>query len=167
MIANNGANEGTQLTELELYATPGVNTINGIHATEQFVRNESVPLAFDHDPATKWVTSSTVEWLQYEFRAVTAPVEGYTIVSANDVPERDPRSWVLLANNTGQDANEASDSEWTVLDSQTNQGPFPERNHPYSYAIANPGAFKFYRLKISTNNGAPSLQLSEIELLAR
>jgi hypothetical protein len=166
VTANNGAPE-LQLSELELYATPGVNAIDGVHATGFPLYGEGPHLLFDGSPDTKFLSFNTDEWLQYEFRAVTDPVEAYSIVTANDVPERDPRSWTLLANNAGPDADDASDSEWTVLDTQSDQGPFPERKQRYTYPIPNPGAFKFYRLKLGTNNGASAVQLSEIELLAR
>jgi hypothetical protein len=75
-------------------------------------------------------------------------------------------SWTLLANDTGPDADESSDSEWTVLDTQTDQGPLPERKQRYTYPIENPGTYEFYRLKIAATNGT-ALQLSEFELLAR
>lgn len=164
VTGNNGAGE-TQLVELELYATPGVNAIDGIHATGFPLYAEGPQMVFDQNPDTKFFSNNTDFWLQYELRAVTKRVEAYAIVTANDVPERDPRSWTLLANDTGADADDFSDSEWTVLDTQTNQGPFPERKQRYTYAIANPGAYKFYRLKVASSNG-PAAQLSELELLA-
>ncbi len=124
VTANNGAPE-LQLSELELYATPGVNAIDGVHATGFPLYGEGPHLLFDGSPDTKFLSFNTDEWLQYEFRAVTDPVEAYSIVTANDVPERDPRSWTLLANNAGPDADDASDSEWTVLDTPERSGAVP------------------------------------------
>lgn len=56
-------------------------------------------------------------------------------------------------------------SEWTVLDTRSGIGPFPERNALCVYDTATPGSFRFYRLKISANNGdILGAQLSELEL---
>jgi hypothetical protein len=121
---------------------------------------------FDKNPDTKHYSGHTTSWLQYEFRTVTAPVEAYAIVTGNDAPERDPRNWTLLANDTGPDSDDTSDSEWAVLDVQTDQGPFPERKQRYTYPIANPGAYKYYRIKFA-GSSASSIQLSEFELLGR
>ncbi len=166
VTANNG-DARLKIAELELYATPGVNAIDGVRATGFPLYAEGPNRLYDRDPETKFYTTFADTWVQYELRAATAPVEAYAIVTANDVPERDPRSWKLLANDTGPDANDASDSEWTVLDTQTDQGPFPERKQRYTYPIENPGTYKFYRLKVESSNGAPALQFSEFELLAR
>ena len=165
--ANNGSSDIIQLSEIELYA--GATKVTGSgHVTEQYAKsNEGPQSAFDGDHGTKWLTGNATSWIQYEFPAVTHAVEVYNIVSGNDADDRDPRDWVLLGNNTGPDANDSSDSEWTELDKRTGQGPFPERNQTYTFTAAHPGAFRFYRLKVSANNGASILQLSEIELLAR
>ena len=165
--ANNGSSDIIQLSEIELYA--GATKVTGSgHVTEQYAKsNEGPQSAFDGDHGTKWLTGNATSWIQYEFPAVTHAVEEYNIVSGNDADDRDPRDWVLLGNNTGPDANDSSDSEWTELDKRTGQGPFPERNQTYAFTAAHPGAFRFYRLKVSANNGSSMLQLSEIELLAR
>lgn len=108
----------------------------------------------------------TPGWAQYEFIEKPASIQSYGFISGPIAPERDPKSWVLLGNDTGPDDDESSDSEWTVLDVQTDQGPFPERKQRYTYPIANPGAYKYYRIKFAGSSGS-AIQLSELELLGR
>jgi hypothetical protein len=158
-----------QLSELELYDASDTNVIGGGEAFQLHDSVlEGVHNLFDHNASTKWATLHSAAWAQYEPLFPSNAVEAYTIVSGNDGPDRDPRDWVLLGNDTGPDGNDASDSEWTVLDARTDQGPFAEREHAYTYTVENPGAFKFYRFKVTENNGAADfIQMSELELLTR
>jgi hypothetical protein len=143
---------------------PLANIVGGGWITEEYADGEGAPKAFDGDPNTKWLTFNATSWIQYQFNATTTSVDSYVITSANDSPDRDPRSWVLLGNNTGPDANDADDSEWQVLDTRTEQDSFAERNTAYTFTAAHPGAYKYYRLRIDENNGDSIIQLAEIEL---
>ena len=66
------------------------------------------------------------------------------MTSANDAPERDPKSWVVEGSNDGQ--------TWAPIDSQTNQS-FTGRQQEKDYKSANTTAYSSYRLNISANSG--------------
>ena len=96
--------------------------------------------------------------VQYDFGAGRAPViERYTVTSADDVPERDPRDWQFQGSNEG--------TNWTTLDTQNGQ-TFPARYYEMEYAVAKPAAYRFYRMNITANSGANALQVADIKLLS-
>jgi hypothetical protein len=88
-------------------------------------------------------------------------VTQYTITSANDAPERDPRDWKLL----GSTNNGAS---FLTLDVQTNQ-TFPARFFTKFYLFTNATACNIYRFTNDTVLNVPTLansvQLAELEFL--
>lgn len=126
---------------------------------------EGPSCAFDGNTKTKWLTFHNAAWLQIAFpgteqyTAVT-----YTISSANDGEKRDPKNWILQGSNDGE--------EFVDLDKQENQA-FANRYQTKTYTVAKPGAYQYYRLNITANNGdtgqdgntAPRIQLSEWDLL--
>ncbi len=81
-------------------------------------------------------------------------VKRYTITSA-DVVERSPKNWRFQASQDG--------ITWTTLDSQNDQA-FPYRMRMNSYDIPNTSAYRFYRLDISANHGAPGVAIGELGL---
>lgn len=121
---------------------------------------ETKDKAFDGQPRTKWLTFTDAAWIQYDFAGDTKKaVMKYTITSANDAPERDPRDWRLLGSNDGVD--------FTTLDERSGE-IFSARFQKKAYDVENPAAFKMYRLDILSNFNPPkanSTQLAEIELL--
>jgi len=109
----------------------------------------------DGNVNTKWGVRQTALWFQYEAPAAVV-VNRYMIASANDVPARDPKEWVLKAS---QDGN-----TWVDLDIQKNQ-TFPDRLTERTFKLENKIAYKYYRLDILSNAGHPMTQLSEWSLL--
>lgn len=125
---------------------------------------EGADKALDLNPATKWYNGNagTSGWIQYDFGAGrTEVVKGYAITSANDIPGRDPRTWVLYGFNDPA-------GSWTQLDNRPDWGSaFSYRYQTYRVSIPNTTAYRYYRLQINTNNGdANGLQLSEFALLS-
>jgi len=87
-------------------------------------------------------------------------VTEYTITSANDAPERDPKNWNLRGSNDGG-------STWTVIDTRTNE-TFSGRFLKRSFTAANTTAYNIYRLDITSvynPASANSVQLAEIEFI--
>lgn len=120
--------------------------------------SESIEKSVDGDPNTKWCVefkNAPVIW-QIESDPVSVPATSYTLVSGNDMPARDPRSWEFAGSQDGQ--------QWTSLDQQTDQNPFPGRQQSKTFSFTNLTAYKFYRLSITANNGDRLLQLSEISI---
>ena len=64
--------------------------------------------------------------------------------SASGLVARDPKDWQFQGSNDG--------STWTTLDTQSNQA-FAQRFELKTYAIANPGFYRYYRLNVTANNG--------------
>ncbi|MGS2737888.1 discoidin domain-containing protein [Sinomicrobium sp. M5D2P17] len=94
-------------------------------------------------------------WMQQEFTEAKAVTE-YTMTSANDAQERDPKNWELA----GSDDEE----NWTAIDVRENQS-FGERYQTKTFTISNETTYRFYRLYIKENNGSDGLQLAEWRLL--
>jgi fibronectin type 3 domain-containing protein len=117
--------------------------------------------AFDSSTSTKWLTtdSGNSGWLQYQFAGGTSQtITQYQIISASDVPQRDPANWQFLGSNNG--------TTWTTLDTRSGQ-VFANRGQLNSYAVASPQAFAYYRLNVIANEGGTGygVQLSELSLL--
>jgi predicted alpha-1,2-mannosidase len=109
----------------------------------------------DGNPATKWLAFQPTATLTFTLpRAVTAV--RYTLTSANDAPERDPRDWTL--------SGSADGTTWTTLDTRTGQ-TFTGRFQSKDYAIANTTPYRYYRITITANAGGVNLlQLAEFGL---
>lgn len=122
--------------------------------------------AFDDAIYTKWLdfandySSTRSSWVQYHFPGNSYIVTHYSITSANDFPQRDPKNWDILGSDNG--------SEWTVLDTRTNE-LFDNRFQKNTYSFANKTAYSYYRLQINSvfkPNEANCVQLSEFTLWA-
>ncbi|MGC3960998.1 MAG: discoidin domain-containing protein [Verrucomicrobiota bacterium] len=125
-------------------------------ASSQNLPNEGAAKAFDGSTATKWFNggSGNTGWLQYSFGGAQKVVIGYTLTSANDAADRNPKNWQFQGS---QDGN-----AWTTLDTRTGE-MFPGFFSSKYYAFANTTAYGFYRLNITANNGnATGIQLAEL-----
>ena len=162
--AVNAAGEGSNSPEETVTPIPAANNVaqggttwasEGGGATA-----EGSDKAFDRNAGSKWLGGSNgVGWLQYDFGAGNEKtITRYDIISANDVPQRDPKDWQFQGSNDG--------TNWTTLDTQAGQ-IFPYRFFPKSYAFANTTAYRYHRLNITANNGGPTypIQLSELALM--
>lgn len=136
-------------------------TDNGGVLTAQYVSNrplENFPNIIDNDINTKYYQNGKKTlWVQYR-SSVPAIVTRYTITSANDVEERDPKDWTLMGSNNG--------STWTTLDSRADED-FPTRLLTRSFEISNTQAFTYYRLHILINGNNNNTQFAEWELWQR
>jgi hypothetical protein len=91
-------------------------------------------------------------------RTAGKTVQRYTVISSTDLIGRDPKDWQFQGSNDG--------INWTTLDTQSGQA-FPYRIQMHSYTVANPGAYRWYRLNITSNNGDVTFTtLAEIGLYA-
>lgn len=122
--------------------------------------NEGSLKLVDNDPNSKYLTGDFSPdlnlWLQQRFPEAQV-VNRYTLISGNDAPERDPKSWRLEASNDGEN--------WIVLDTR-NDETFSGRNQTREFNIDNEEAFTHYRLYITENNGSGLLQISEWRLFS-
>lgn len=92
-------------------------TDNGGATAAQFENtskaSENYPSVFDNSTTTKYYMAGvTALWLRYQ-SPVSRQVVAYTLTSANDVPERDPKDWKLTGSNDAL--------TWTTLDIRSGQ----------------------------------------------
>lgn len=79
-------------------------------------------------------------------------VNYYTLRVGNGPSDEDPRSWTLSGSN--------DNVSWTQLDSQNGQ-TFESRYKQNEYLFANETEYRYYRLEVTGNAGAPSTQIAE------
>jgi hypothetical protein len=109
----------------------------------------------DGNPGTKWLAFQPAATLTFKLNHPVTTVR-YSLTSANDAPERDPRDWTLSGSTDG--------TAWTTLDSQTGQA-FTGRFQTRDYTFTNTTAYQYYRLTITANAGGVNLlQLAEFGL---
>ncbi len=106
----------------------------------------------DNKVKTKFVTPHAqfhILWVGDE----NEPINYYSLSSANDAPEKDPKSWSLSGANEGEE-------EWTLLDKQDDQ-TFTRRGETKEYQFENKIPYKYYMLNIESNAGDTSTQIAE------
>jgi alpha-L-fucosidase 2 len=118
---------------------------------------EEVASTVDGDNSTKWCVNTggnPVAWQRQTSRGEI--VTSYTLVSANDMPGRDPKDWDFSGSMDGQ--------EWTVLDSHRDETPFDQRKQAKSYTFSNSAAYPYYKFNFTANHDDPMFQLAEVAL---
>jgi hypothetical protein len=117
---------------------------------------ESEAQAFDNTTNSKWLVFNSTGNIAYDFNGNDEyAINNYTVASANDAPDRDPKNWNFQGSNDG--------SNWITLDSRNNES-FGSRFETKSYSISNTTAYKQYRLNVTANQGSSLLQIAEIQL---
>lgn len=113
---------------------------------------ESVEKLIDGDVNTKYLTFGGAP-VVITWTCTTPQTAGiYTVTSANDAAERDPKRWTFEGSANG--------TAWTVLDSRSDEF-FPDRFMTKAYFFSNNTAYKYYRFNVAENNGAALFQLAE------
>jgi len=140
----------------------GVGEDNGISASNEKYPDETKDNAFDGDIDTKWLMPESSGWIQFDYAydgSTAKVINSYSITSASDFPERDPRDWYMTATNDG--------TNWTTLDIRSGE-TFSRRSYTRTFNFKNSKAFSIYRLEISSNNNPSAsnlTQLAELELI--
>ncbi|GAB3537148.1 hypothetical protein GCM10027403_20420 [Arthrobacter tecti] len=133
---------------------PTVTSPGGPYNTSS---SETVAATIDGNSRTKWCVIDPPAKVSWQVELPTAVVVSkYSITSANDVPARDPQSWVL---NGSQDG-----TTWTAVDTQNLPAPFESRFQTKEFQSASTTAYKFYRFDFAPKPGVSHFQLSEISL---
>ncbi|WP_395575074.1 fibronectin type III domain-containing protein [Streptomyces sp. BK79] len=157
-------------TTTEVHAAEGTATVttapdpgtditgNGGKITAQYAETgaESESKLIDDDVTTKYFTIRSAMWVQYQ-STTAATIDRYTLTSANDAPDRDPKNWTLQGSLDG--------SAWTTIDTRTNQ-TFSARHQTRGFSVTPGTAYTHYRLVVSGTNGSSTSQLAEWELWA-
>ncbi len=115
--------------------------------------NEGSLKAVDGDANTKFFQTGFAGdlWLKYELDS-TVLAGAYTITSANDSPDRDPKTWNLQGSADG--------IKWITLDSRSGI-LFTARFQKKLIHFNNNVPYKFYKLNIKANNGSRDLQMGD------
>ncbi len=124
----------------------------------QSSRRQGVENTVDGNVRTKWCMEHEgrpVIWQVSFPEPVAVPLQSYTLSSADDMPARDPQQWQLLGSNDGDD--------WTLLDEQRLDGPFPKRHTSKTFTFENDEPFKSYRF-VFQNVDKSHFQVAEIAL---
>jgi predicted alpha-1,2-mannosidase len=116
--------------------------------------NETAENAADEDAATKWLTFASTGWVRYKL-SEDVTVKKYALTSANDSPERDPRDFTLQGSADG--------SDWTTVDTRSGV-TFSGRFTSNVYEVADPGAYRYYRLNVTANTSGTIVQLADLIL---
>ncbi|MGI5214706.1 GH92 family glycosyl hydrolase [Plantactinospora sp. CA-290183] len=116
--------------------------------------NETAQRAVDQNISTKWLVFASTGWIRVRLDEPVAVVH-YALTSANDAPERDPRSWTLQGSTDGE--------SWTTLDTRSGQ-EFAERFQTREYRLDNTTTYGYYRLNITAVGSGGTLQLAELQL---
>ena len=135
-----------------------VSTGGTITASHNGTSPEDKSKAFDQYTSTKWFAGgAATPWITYDFSGTAARViTSYKVGSANDAPERDPKSWVLEGSNNGG-------STWTAINTQSSQY-FSSRNMLKTYTVTGSAAYQMVRFRVTAKNGSSDYQMSELQL---
>ncbi len=113
------------------------NTVDGNAGSKWCVNNGNTPVSWQMClPAAQTVTS-------------------YAFTSGNDVPGRDPRSWVLEGSADGK--------AWVELDRRMLDKPFEKRFQTKTFAIVRPRPLRYYRFTFAPTP-IGTFQVAEISL---
>ncbi|MFC8392677.1 alpha-1,2-mannosidase [Streptomyces sp. NPDC057238] len=105
------------------------------------------------DRRSKWLTFEETAHLDFTLARPTA-VASYSLTSANDFAERDPRDWTLLGSHDGR--------TWTPLDTRSGE-KFTERFQTREFHLrSHARAYRHYRLDITRNSGGTEVQLAQV-----
>lgn len=106
----------------------------------------------DNNNNTKFVTGNASFYLLWTGRESVA-VNYYSLTSADDAPEKDPKSWTLYGSINNQ--------TWVELDSRTDQ-TFSGRKQKKEFQFTNRRSYKYLKLEFTDNNGGESTQIAEL-----
>jgi hypothetical protein len=164
VTANNGSGL-LQIAEIQLFGSAGTGgggdpdrTENGTTSDDGANNplNEGEAQTFDNTTSTKWLVFNSTGNIAYDFANQDAyAINKYTVASANDAPDRDPKNWNFQGSNDGVN--------WITVNSQVNQN-YGSRFETKTFTFSNSTAYKLYRLNVTANNGSSLLQIAEIQM---
>ncbi|QKE82848.1 ATP-binding protein [Arthrobacter sp. NEB 688] len=125
-----------------------------VTASAENTPNEAAASLADANPDTKWLAFEPAAWVRYEL-ARPATVVKWSMTSANDSPERDPKDVTLQGSADG--------TTWTDLDRVTGLD-FPERFATLDFEVDTPAEYRFYRLDVTANHSGGLVQLADWDI---
>ena len=133
-------------------APPVALAVAAISASAENLPNEGATKLIDGNVNTKWLAFAATATLTADFGSAKTVTE-YTLTSANDFANRDPKTWNLSGSNNG--------SSWTSIDTRAGV-VFQYRHQTKKFTVTAPGSYRYYRLSITANaSGGAATQLAE------
>lgn len=128
-----------------------------ISASSQADADRGPAAVIDDDYWTRWEIESNAGWLQYEFADTSAySVDRYAVGTSPSGPGSCAANWTLMGSNNG--------TTWTSLDTRSNVVFYTAGTNQY-YDIANPAAYRYYRLDFTNSTGDAYTSIGGFELL--
>ncbi len=128
--------------------------VTDVTASAENAPNEAASSLADANPDTKWLAFEPSGWVRYEL-AKPATVVKWSMTSANDSPERDPKDVTLQGSADG--------TTWTDLDRETGLD-FPQRFATLDFEVDAPAEYRFYRLDVTANHSGGLVQLADWDI---
>ncbi|MGP2441271.1 discoidin domain-containing protein [Streptomyces sp. JW3] len=136
-----------------LHAASHEAEVTAVEASDEFEEAEEWADNLLADQRSKWLAGGDTAWLDFTLARPTA-IGSYSLMSANDCPDRDPRDWTLYGSRDGD--------TWLPLDTrggETFTGRFETREF---HLRASAPACRHYRLDITRNAGGTETQLARV-----
>lgn len=121
---------------------------DGNEGSKKLIDNNVTTKAFIGDVGTALNWTFTYEEPQL--------INGYSMTSGNDAPERDPKKWKVEGSIDGE--------YWEIIDERDDQA-WDERRLSRTFIIDNTTAYNYYRFSILELTNSSHFQMSEIRLL--
>ncbi|MER7008144.1 GH92 family glycosyl hydrolase [Dactylosporangium sp. NPDC000555] len=128
--------------------------VSAVAASAENPPNETAVKLTDGNPSTKWLAFNPTGWVSYRLTE-PAVVVRYSLTSADDAKNRDPKDFTVQGSNDG--------TTWTDLDRQTGQS-FSGRFATNTYSFTNTTPYGYYRLNITANSGDSLVQLADWDI---
>ncbi len=131
-----------------------LGSIVGVTASAENAPGEVAANLADANPDSKWLAFASSGWARYQLGTPAKAVR-YSLTSANDAPDRDPKDFTLQGSSDG--------TTWTELDRRTGidfSGRFATR----SFNVTTPGTYAYYRLNVTAIHAGGTLQLADWDL---
>lgn len=134
---------------------PVLKCVSGHHA---WSANQEIEFSMDGDVNTKWCIIHEDKPVVWQLDAGTNFVKAqrYSFTSADDMPARDPRTWILEGSQDG--------TNWTTLDEHKDEPVFEKRHQTREYIITNQVPCRLFRLTFIPNPGVTHFQIAEISI---
>lgn len=131
-----------------------LGSVVGVTASAENAPGEVASNLADANPDSKWLAFASAGWVRYQL-GTPAKALRYSLTSANDSPERDPKDFTLQGSSDG--------TTWTDLDRRTGidfSGRFAKR----TFDVTTPATYAYYRLDVTAVHSGGIVQLADWDL---
>ena len=119
-----------------------------------FPQGTELGYMIDNNADTKFIIPHSNFYIMWS-GSEQAIANHYSLVSAADSPEKDPKSWTLYGSNDNE--------EWVAIDTQKNQ-VFSARKEKKEFLLNNKKEYLYYKLEVTENGGSNTTQIAEWNL---